>query len=847
MFGTKKLPRAIHLLSLPLATTAALPALAQDAKLYRGLEEVVVTAQKREQNLQDVPVAVSAFSGEQLQEAVVKDIFDLQTNTPGLMAGQNQTNTTSNFAIRGIGTSGQNFGLESSVGLYVDGVYRSRPSSMINNLVDMEAVEVLRGPQGTLFGKNTAAGAIQFRTRAPSHESDGYVEVTAGNYGLINTAAAANVSLVPDVLAVRATGFTSERDGYVDAAIDGDTVDINNRDRWGARLQALYTPTDTLSARLILDKSEIDELCCAALTVQDSLENEAGEPGPSALLAGLGGTVFTGSQFDDYRTALNFAPVSRGEDSGASLEVNWDLSDRWTLTSVSASRDYSSYDIIDSDFGNVDIISTENDAEQSSFSQEIRLDFTGERGNAVLGAYYFDQDIALDYQVTDLDAIDEFLPAALGLNGLIDGINGFADLTGINAADAFIENYRVPHRADQQHESWALFGQFDYSLTDALTLTMGLRYTEEDKSMQTAFSEWVGDERWAWQGDTPDIPAASSYLGQMGAAYAAGDFPTLMALAGDPQVQAALAPFGQAGWGNWLLAANAPRADIDADLSDEQVTGTVKLSYALSADSLVYASYGTGYKSGGTNTDRIAFGFDPLFDAENSSAVELGLKSEFPAQSLRLNLALHHTLLDNYQANAFTGDGFNLQNAGELESYGAEAELFWAPTDNTTVTAAYAFTEASFKAFSKGNCWVATPWHTGEPDPGQTDPNVNVCDRTGDPLANVPEHFLTLGLRRDFALGDDINGYLYGEYNYKSEHMTSNVNDPLMEQDGFGRINLRAALQFLAYDADLTLWGRNVTDERYRGVNFDAVIQTGTVMAYPGEPRTYGLTLNKRF
>ncbi|MFC6977433.1 TonB-dependent receptor [Microbulbifer taiwanensis] len=585
---------------------------------------------------------------------------------------------------------------------------------MINELVDMQAVEVLRGPQGTLFGKNTPAGAIQFRTRAPGHDTDGFVSVTAGNYGLLNTAAAANLSLVPDVLALRATGFSGQRDGYVDASVDGETKDVNNRDRWGARLQALYTPSDQLSARLIVDKSEIDEICCAALTVVDSLQNDAGTPGPSAILQGLGGTVFGGDQFEDYETALNILPVSRGEDSGVSLEVNWEFAERWTLTSVTASRDYSSYDIIDSDFGDVNIISTVNDSEQSAFSQELRLTFAGERSNAVLGAYYFDQEVALDYQVANHGRVNDFLVPALGLGGLIDGINAFAGLTGVAAADPYIEGYRAPHHAEQEHQSWALFGQFDYSLSDALTLTLGLRYTEEEKSLLTAFSEWDNDQPWEWQGAPPSIDAlfnasGSGYLQQMGAAAAINDIPTLLTLAGDPDVQAAFAPFGQRGWGNWLFAANSPRQDIDADITDGQVTGTVKLSYALSADSLIYTSYGSGYKSGGTNTDRIAIGFDPLFDAENSSAFEVGIKSDFPEQALRLNLALHHTVLDNYQANAFTGDGFNLQNAGELQSTGAEAEVFWAPMDNTTVTAAYAYTDATFKEFSKGNCWVATP------------------------------------------------------------------------------------------------------------------------------------------
>ena len=153
------------------------------------LEEIVVTAQKREQNLQDVPVAVSAFTGEQLKEAVIKDVFDLQSNTPGLRVGQNQNNNTANFSIRGVGTSSQNFGLESSVGLYVDGTYRARQSTMIADMIDIEAVEVLRGPQGTLFGKNTPSGAVLFRTKAPSFEPDAFATVTAGNYGLLSGSA----------------------------------------------------------------------------------------------------------------------------------------------------------------------------------------------------------------------------------------------------------------------------------------------------------------------------------------------------------------------------------------------------------------------------------------------------------------------------------------------------------------------------------------------------------------------------------------------------------------------------------------------------------------------------------
>ena len=180
------------------------------------LEEVIVTAQKREQSLQDVPVAVSAFTGEMLQQSGVKDMFDLQANAPSLIVSQTQTSTTTTFAIRGVFTSSQNFGLEPSVGLYVDGVYRARQGSMINNMVDVASVEVLRGPQGTLFGRNTPAGAIQINSVAPDFEGTGFIEGTAGDYDLLGASGAKSFTLIDDVLAVRATGFIMNRDGYVD-------------------------------------------------------------------------------------------------------------------------------------------------------------------------------------------------------------------------------------------------------------------------------------------------------------------------------------------------------------------------------------------------------------------------------------------------------------------------------------------------------------------------------------------------------------------------------------------------------------------------------------------------------
>ncbi len=198
------------------------------------LEEIIVTAQKREENLQDVPVAVSAYTGDYMTENSVKDVFELMTSVPSLIVGANQSSSTGNFSIRGVGTSAQNWGLESSVGLYVDGIYRARQSSMINQLVDVEAVEVLRGPQGTLFGKNSASGAVLLRTVAPSHEQDGFLEVSFGEYSLMNLSGAFNVSL-SDNVAARTTIFSSQRDGFVDV-VNLDAT-MNDRNRRGIRQQ----------------------------------------------------------------------------------------------------------------------------------------------------------------------------------------------------------------------------------------------------------------------------------------------------------------------------------------------------------------------------------------------------------------------------------------------------------------------------------------------------------------------------------------------------------------------------------------------------------------------------------
>jgi len=806
------------------------------------IEEVVVTAQKREQSIQDVPVAISAVSGAMIQEQVIKDVFDLQTSVPGLSANQSQSSTNSSFSIRGVGTSSQNYGLESSVGMYVDGVYRARQNSMINNLVDMEAVEVLRGPQGTLFGKNTPSGAILFRTKAPSHETDGFVEVNMGNYGLTNFSGAANASLIEDELAIRVTGFSSERDGFVD--VEGFDTAINDRNRWGMRMQALWEPNDAFSMRIIGDYSEIDELCCAALTVKDNMFSDANPamPGSDALLAQMGGTIYTGDQFYDMTSSLNFLPVSTNKDRGWSVEMNLDASDSLTLTSITAMRAFDAFDGIDADFTNVDLINRDNNAEQDSFSQEFRFTLEQEKMTVVGGLYYFEQSIDLEAQLHGGTMLQPFVITGQGLQPLLDGINAISAAT-LGAFPTAATAFPVPHTAydmtNQDHQSWAAFGQMDYNLSDDLVLTVGLRYTDEKKDL---FGSYVnldanGDE--VTFGPAPDIAGITAALGAM----SVNPFDPANQMAYAQQVAA----FATPGWGYYFFDPVAPRPGVDTTLADDQITGTVKLAYNVNEDVMVYALAGNGFKSGGTNTDRINAQLDLLFDAETSISYEVGMKMDLPEKGMRINSALHYTTVDDFQANSFTGSGFQLSNAGSLVSYGAELEMLWYLSETLQVTANYAWNVAEYDEFIQGVCWVATPFHTGMDDPGRMNPDDPYCDRSGGMLSNTPEHDLMLGAKKEFQISPNIMAYVGGNAVYRSEQMMDGNNDPLKMMDGYTMVNLRAGITFEEQQVDITMWGRNVTDAEYHQTNFDVTLQDGKINAYPAEPATYGVSISKRF
>lgn len=864
-------------------------------------EEIVVTVQKREQDIMDVPVAVTAVSGAEIEASGIKDVFDLQQNVPSLIMGQSQTSTTSNFSIRSVGSTANNFGVESSVGLYVDGVYRSRQSSMINDLVDIEAVEVLRGPQGTIFGKNTAAGAIHVRTVRPSQDRDAFVEVTAGDYGLVKVGAAANIP-INDKLAFRGSIFSHQRDGYVDDVALGEDI-LNDRDRIGGRLQLAYNePGDDFNWRLILDYAELNEICCVGVTrvdnivAQHTLTNPIPTFGTDFSIFLLGGTVFTdfpypeqqfldqlralpvcdpigvpcflpngfpgrifpGGQiisqtgFDDYVTALSFLPDSQNEDSGLSFELNKTFGNGATLTSVTALRAFDSFDYADVDFTNLPVLERTNDATQDSISQELRLAGEwGEGNNYVIGAYYFEQEI-VNRKLTD-DA--GFLPLFLGSDPRLAGIAGIVNTFatnfgafGFQPASPFpvLPGSTALDVTTQDQDSWAVFGQVEFALGDSLIATLGARYTDETKDIDAVYTSAplpTGTPR----ADFLAVASMACSLDALCAPFLPPGSPTFD-LANPANSLPTFQPFFTPGWGIFAFEPLAPRDSLVDTLSEDQVTGTAKLTWLPTETSMFYLSYATGFKSGGTNDDRIAPVFDQIFTAETSESIELGFKGDIGP--VRLSIAVYDTDFEDFQANSFTGTGFNLQNAGDLETNGYEVEFIWRPFPETEISGYYARNEGKYKSFENGTCQDAYPFHTGLSDPGlQPSDNPLVserCSRTGEKLGYNPENQFFVAVSQNVPVGNN-SLFFRAEMSYYSDLLTDGDLDPFTFQDDINIVNFRVGYAWTDSNSDITLWGRNITDERWYHGSFDAPAQEGHMNSYPSQPSTWGVTFRKNF
>jgi len=697
--------------------------------------EIVVTAQGRTQLLENVPISVNVVSAQSLQNSGATDIRALNQLAPSLLVSSTGSESNGSARIRGIGTVGDNPGLESSVAVFIDGVYRSRSGIGLNELGEIERIEVLRGPQGTLFGRNASAGLINIVSKKPNmREMEGYGEATYGNYDFLRLAGGISGPVSPSI-GLRLDGVWVKRDGFYKNITQGGGSErrVNDRDRYFVRGQALFEPNDDLSFRLIGDYTHRDESCCGAVYVatKETFDpTRAGEPAtvntdqavaysPTnrivSVLQSLGGVV-SYPPTNPYRREVTLTPgrtyQNVTKDYGVSGELNYNLGGA-KLTSITAYRYYKAGGAGDVDYSNVDIAYRADDGNAfrrfKTFSQELRLQGSlfDNKLDWLVGGYYANEKLqvvdnfkfgtqygafaACRIVATINPAAALRNPAATGclsaggratLSGLLPGTApAFGALTPavLASIDRLSTLNDLGSNRDvynQKSENYALFTHNIFNITDNLSLTLGARYTHETKTFNGSFN-----------GNNSVCPAQQAALD-----------PLLLSAA----VPATLKPL-LAGIVTLTCTGNSSTALNAITLNDRRKegewTGTGVLSWKPKPFLLTYASFSKGYKAGGFNLDRSALGSNPFlnpfggavfprssadvadlqFAAEKVNAFEVGAK--YSTRVLTLNAAAFRQEFSNFQLNTFNGTIFLVQNI-----QGCKDDLAGADRDASSTT-----------------------------------------------------------------------------------------------------------------------------------------------------------------
>jgi len=822
----------------------ASPALAQDAD--EVTDEIVVTATGRASAIQDVPLAVTAVSGQQLENSGVQDLRDVTQVAPSLQIGTGQSNSSGTIArIRGIGTGSDNPGFEGAVGIFIDGVYRSRAGAALADLPELERVEILRGPQGTLFGRNTSAGAISVISSGPSFDPGMYIQ---GSYGLddleeVGLEAGINAP-VSDVLAFRLDGVIRDRGGYITDATSGN--DINSSSRWSARGQAVWDITPDASVRFILDAAESDSVCCGAVLVSPGTTSAL----ISALTGGLG--VLTSPPEDRRMTVTPGRGYGETTDEvGFSAQVDWDLGNV-NLTSITAVRDWNAERDQDIDFTSADIAYRDGlEVSIENLTQEFRLQ--GEIGavNWLLGLFYAHEGIDTtdrirlgsqaslysNLAVSSGHTAPELFnfsaqPSIFQAVALTSFVAFPAVIAAVNATNG---GYLIPSAAGsgQQDDSWnvdteslALFTHNEISISDNLLLTLGVRYSQETKDL-TASLNAVNPTCASLQLMETNTAAATPTPGGIVTAIqgsAAGA--TAMALACNPAVN----PITN---GNWA-----------GDREEEEFSGTASLAYHLNDDVMIYGGYSRGYKAGGFNIDRSGFAITPAttsaaaanvaqlgFEPEFTDAYEVGLKTTLFGGSTTFNVTGFYQAISDYQLNAFNGFNFITRNVPDVISQGVEIELTTNPIEGLNINAGLVYNDAYYDS--------TVVFNTLDPVPN----TVNA----GTTLSFAPEWVATGAIAYRVPVSDNLGVLFYVDGRWNSEYTTQTLSrEASTDNDSFAVFNGRIGIGPQDERWSVELFGQNLTDEFYFVGGFAPPLQNSRVI-FPNEPRTYGVSLRLQY
>lgn len=722
----------------------ATPAVAQDG------EEIIVTARRTAESLQEVPASVSAFSEQQMERLAATDATGLQGAVPNLnvVQGRGSSNAT-NIYIRGVGQPDALQTFDPAVGFYVDGVYYSRIRGTQMELFDIERVEVLRGPQGTLYGKNTIGGAYSVITRQPGQDPRGLFQVTVGDYGQLESRIAASGPL-SDTFAVGAALFGAARDGYVTNPVTGE--EYNNRNVWGGRVQTAWDVTPSFRLDFSGDYTEEDN----ALTM--------GQP-TNTLTDILGTPLYPVAsphpEFDFTAQATPGLPNSSIlEHYGFSMRANWELSPNLTLRSITAYRDLSYTDYIDIDATPLQLGDVLVDVAQDQISQEFQAIWESDRWTIVGGLFYLKENVRSHQEAYADDLLGWFF--------------GFPTFT--RTIDDDLETTSI-----------AAYANVTYDITDRLSVSGGLRYTEEEKDYFRTTSTFSSNPIF-----TAD-PAVGSPMN---------------------------------------------RSHTWDDLS-----GLVSLDYRAADNILLYGRIAQGFKSGGFNGRANNPGEDAPYAPETVISYELGMKSDWFNNTLRANLAVFHNQYEDFQArvSGATADvppiiSLTVLNAGELEISGAELELLYRPFSALALDAQIGYLDASYAEFNDARFVAFGGSRTFQEPAFSPEWTARFGAAYTFDLAGAGD--LTLAgsarYRSRMALAVD------------NTPVNSNVQLEGMFQDEYWLYD--ASLTWRPTDIlSVALIGRNLSDEVYKtdAQEFSSVGAIRT--AYYGAPRTWSLVVTARY
>jgi outer membrane receptor protein involved in Fe transport len=860
--------------------TAQASVAAEDDQTNIG--DIVITATRRAERLSNVPVAVSAVGSAALENTGATDIRQATQLVPSLLVSSTGSEANASARIRGIGTVGDNPGLESSVAVFIDGVYRSRTGSGLNDLGEVDRIEVLRGPQGTLAGRNASAGTINILTKLPAYTFGGYGEVTYGNYDNIRIAGGITGPIIKDTLAFRLDGVFGKRDGFLYDVVNN--TDYNDRNRYFVRGQLLFEPSADVSVRLIGDYTRRDEKCCGAVYIDtaEKIDPTPGVPGDFALnpagnrivqVMQSMGAVFPSAGDPFNRRIANSPGRAYGnitKDYGGSGQIDANLGFA-QLTSITAYREYKSGNAADIDYGNIDIGYRADDGNAyrqfHTFTQEVRLNGSlfDDKLDWLIGGYFSKEDLIVADNLrfgtqygafaacrivatvspvaalrnpanpgclsTALVAPGTTARAAFGANfgALATPILGMIDRLGtVNDVGDTRSTYY------QDSKNYAFFTHNIFKLTDKLSITGGLRYTHEQKDFHGDFA------------NNNTICPTQQAAGR-GVFNAIATAPGLSAAQRAQLNQIVGGVVTLTCTGNSTSALNT--LDLNDGFKEGEFSGTGIISYKPYADTLLYASYSRGYKAGGYNLDRSDLTADVFtaptnasasrlrFDPETVNAYEVGVK--YTSRDFTLNVAGFRQDFKNFQLNTFNGTNFIVQNISSCDTSLGGADRDASPTTGACTGKVQSgvrsqgfeietglFPVRNFQV-GLGYTFVDTKFKNnlvGSERGEALDPALFLL--SGSTISNAPKHTVTASTTWTPAIGSSgITALFYVDGRMTSDYNTGSDLFGEKEQDGFFLMNARVGIRGPDQRWALEVWAQNLLDTNYQQVAFNAPFQ----------------------